>query len=211
MNNSLNNLSKTLLASAVLTLAAGSTFAESLGATGTVAAGVACSLKFITGANTYTNEITLPTGTTTSDLGLTVGYPTSNNNGTEFTIKAEGQANGSTCDNGGTAGVRVTQFNTTFASAGTLIPLTAFGSKAPNTEAAANAATGVTIDLVPKTGTRTTTGLNLAGVGSGNQHGQAAANLATGQVFTAKYIKTTTAAATAGKVTVAYTVTAAYN
>ena len=209
MKNQIKNLSKTLIASTVLTLAAGSAFAETLGATGTVTAAATCTLRFFASAapNTPVTSVTLPTGTTITDLGRTVGHPTSNNSGTEFSIKAQ-TSTGAACNTGTTPGVVVTQFNTTWAATGTPIVVPGFGSKAANTVTAG--AANVTIDLIPSGTGAKTTGLDLAGADAAAQHGLGAANLATGQTFTAKYIKTNTTIATAGTVTVSYTVTAGY-
>lgn len=206
----MKKLTKTFLASAALTLAAGSAFAESFQVNGTVTDN-ACVLKFFPNGGTV-SSVNIPIGNiTVQDLGLAVGYPTNNNTGVPITIKAQTAA-GTVCSVNN-QGVTITQFNTIW-DVGTAAKLVIpnFGTKAANAQSSANGpAANVTIDLLPSGTNAKTTGLDLAGANAAAQHGLSAAALATGQVFTAKFFKTNTTRATAGSVAVNYTATAIYN
>lgn len=211
MKNQIKNLSKTLIASAALTLAVGSAFAETFQVNGTVTDN-ACVLKFFPNGGTV-SSVNIPIGNiTVQDLGLTVGYPVNNNPGVPITIKAQTVA-GTACSVN-QQGVAITQFNTTWdvGTAGKIV-VPNFGTKAFNAQASANGpALHVTIDLLPSgPGTPKATGLDLAGTTPATQHGLSAVALAAGQVFTAKFFKTNTTRATAGIVAVNYTATAIYN
>jgi hypothetical protein len=205
MKNQLKNLSKTLIASAALALVAGSAFAEAYSITGTVVAAT-CTLKFFANGSAVSGaSFIMPSSPSTAELGTTVGFPTSSNTGWNIVIKAQTATNG-VCVS---TGVGSTTFNTTWTATGTPFATTS-GQKAGNT-ATATPATNVTIDLLPVgSATRALTGLDLAGANSAAQHGLSNALLATGQTFTARYFKPNTTVATAGAVSVDYTVTAAY-
>lgn len=210
MKNQIKNLSKTLIASAALTLAAGSAFAETFQVNGTVTDN-ACVLKFFPNGGTV-SSVNIPIGNiTVQDLGLTVGYPVNNNTGVPITIKAQTAA-GTACSVN-LSGVPITQFNTTWdVGTATKIVVPNFGTKAANAQSSANGpAANVTIDLLPSGTGAKATGLDLAGTTAAAQHGLSAVALATGQVFTAKFFKTNTTRATAGSVAVNYTATATYN
>lgn len=210
MKNQIKNLSKTLIASAALTLAVGSAFAETVQVNGTVTDN-ACVLKFFPNGGTV-SSVNIPIGNiTVQDLGLTVGYPVNNNTGVPITIKAQTAA-GTACSVN-LLGVPITQFNTTWdVGTATTIVVPNFGTKAANAQSSANGpAANVTIDLLPSGTGAKVTGLDLAGTTAAAQHGLSAVALATGQVFTAKFFKTNTTRATAGSVAVNYTATATYN
>jgi len=210
MKNQLINLSKALIATAAMTVTAGSAFAENLGVTGIVTNGV-CNLRFYAN-NALTTTVVLPS-ISTVDMGTTVGYPAATvNPGVAITIKAE-TAGGTAC-NLAVAGATtlVTQFNTKWqTNGGTEGVVTGYGTKALNAATASGAAANVTIDLVPSGTNAFTTGLNLSGTTAIAQHGLSPVALATGQTFTAKYLKTNSNVATGGNVAVNYTVTAEYN
>ena len=209
MKNQLKNLSKVVIATAVLTGTIGSAFAENIGFTGIVTNGV-CTLRFYN-AGVVTSSVGLPPISTT-DMGTSIGYPAATvNPGVAINIKAE-TAGGTVCNLATLgSGVLVTTFNTKWqTNGGTEGVVTGYGTKALNA-AASGAAANVTIDLVPSGTNAFTTGLNLAGTTALTQHGLSPAALATGQTFTAKYLKTNTTAATGGNVAVNYTVTAEYN
>ena len=209
MKNQLKNLSKTLIASAALTLAAGSAYAETFQVNGTVT-DIACVLKFFPNGGTV-SSVNIPIGNiTVQDLGLSVGYPATNNPGVPITIKAETAA-GTACSVNN-AGTTITTFNTTWDTTGPKVDVANFGRKANNAQSQANGpAANVTIDLLPSGTNAKTTGLDLAGTTALLQHGLSPVALATGQVFTAKFFKINTTRATAGSVAVNYTATATYN
>lgn len=205
MNNLLKHLALMALASLCLP---GGVFAQTLTITGTVTPNT-CVLKFFNSSTSQTalTSIQLPT-ISVADLGTTVavGFPATNNNGTPVFIKAQTSA-GAACNTGISTTGGVGTFNVLI----TGTPDTLAAKKVGNaTTAALGGATGVTIDLVPATGTLT--GLDITAPTSALNHGQAAVSTGTALQFTAKYYKTaaTGTAATSGSLSVPFTVTASW-
>jgi hypothetical protein len=203
MKNLLKHLA--LLAFGSLSLAGGSVFAETLTVTGTVIPNT-CVLKFYNSstaaAAASVSTIALPT-ISVNDLGAAAaGLAPTNNNGTPVFIKALTSA-GAACTTGVTTG-SVGTFNVLITGTRDVTLATKVGNA---TTAANGGATGVTIDLVPATGT--VAGLDITATTFAANHGQT--NVATNAAlqFTAKYYKTG-AAITSGSLSVPFTVTASW-
>ena len=201
MKNQMKNLTKTLLASAALSLAAGSAFAQTstLTVTGnTKAATCALGAYLATAPTVVVTSFALP-DISTAALGTTVGPINAANYTKEFLIKPTS----STCISSGTGGT----FNASFSATNT-------DANVPTRAKNNGTATGITVDLVQTASASTGTGLSIptAPTTGAIQHGLANQPIATGTglAFTARYYKTLVAASSVGSVTTSFTVNNEY-
>ena len=196
----MKNLTKTLLASAALSLAAGSAFAQStLSVTGaTKAATCALGAYLATAPNTAVTTFALP-DISTAALGTTVGPINAANYTKEFLIKPTL----STCISSGTGGT----FNASFSATNT-------DANVPTRARNTGTATGITVDLVQTASASTGTGLSIPTTPTTGalQHGLANQPIATGTglAFTARYYKTLATASSVGTVSTSFTVNNEY-
>ena len=200
----MKNLTKTLLASAVLTLAAGSAFAQ-LTPSGTALAPT-CTIGFSTtaaGAATAALPITLPPVPRGVVNALTAAGPIkAAAYKTTFFVKPID----TTCV-GGASGTFNVYFSASAADTNNV-------KKASNTTTSADKALNLVIDLIPTTATTKATadlGMDMTLTTAADQHGMAAVNITNGALSVdARYWKTTTAVTAGTNVSGRFTATIEY-
>lgn len=200
MKNQMKNLSKTLLASAALTLAAGSAFAD-LTANGAMATAT-CALGFSAtsaGNATANLTITVPTVSTAQVNALAAAGPIKDTfHKTTFFVKPISTS----CISSGGAGT----FNVYFTSSSNT-------AKAANT-ATTTPASNLTIDLVPTSPTSIATadsGMDLTKLTAATQHGMTNALISSGNFSVdARYWKTSALTTTGSNVTSVFVANSEY-
>jgi len=188
MKNQIKNLSKTLIASAALTLAAGSAFAN-LDVQGSVLPSTCALGVFSTTAAATEATITLP-NITTAQLKNAVGGITTVGLNTAFYVKPTNRS----CTSTGTT------FNVNFYA-------TSVDTNVNTRVANSGTATGVTTDLIQTNLVSSGVGMTIgtAATTAATQHGVAAAIILSGSLaFSVRYYKTTTATAGVGTVITSY-------
>lgn len=212
MKNSLKTLSAVVLFAA----AGSSVFAQAVSSSVTIDGTVnsAICTMFLSSSATGTTPLTTVTLNGTAsifDLNVSaIPTPIAARNTNAIYVTPKTSA-GTLCAPTTSTGAPATTWNTKI----TATPDTNVAVKAKNL-ATVSPATNVTIDLFPATGTRTLSGLNLAGATAVLQHGISNATVVTTGTqgsfqFTPQLIKLATGTAGSGAVQVSYTFTSDFN